>query len=77
MCTGPMTGLSLFKLLNYTSSVATLQGEDTGDVGRLLQVAGMKVTYNTGLEESCLISVDVWDSNEGDYFPLDRPLRSL
>jgi hypothetical protein len=72
MCTGTMTGLSLSKLLNYTMSVATFQGEDTADGGRLLQVSGMQVTYNTELEGSRLVAVDIWDDDEGKYIPLDR-----
>ncbi|KAL3923679.1 MAG: hypothetical protein SGILL_001521 [Bacillariaceae sp.] len=71
-CVGKMSGLSLFKLLNYTTSVATFEGQDTDDGGRLLQVSGMKVTFNTQLKESRLIAVDIWDESEQSYAPLDR-----
>jgi hypothetical protein len=57
-CTGVMSGLSLFKLLNYTTSVATFEGEDTSEGGRLLQVAGMQASYNTRLTQSRLVGVD-------------------
>jgi hypothetical protein len=65
-CYGTMSGVSLFKLLNYTTSVFTSDG------GRLMQVSGMKVAYNTLLEESRLIAVDVWDKVAQSYQPLDR-----
>jgi hypothetical protein len=71
-CYGTMSGVSLFKLLNYTTSVSTFEGEDTSNGARLLQVSGMKVTYNTRLEESRLIAVDVWDKVTQSYQPLDR-----
>jgi hypothetical protein len=71
-CVGTMSGLSLFKLMNYTTSVSTFEGADTNDGGRLLQVSGMKVTYNTELKESRLVAVDIWDEVQQDYIPLER-----
>lgn len=71
-CYGTMSGVSLFKLLNYTTSVSTFEGEDTSNGGRLMQASGMKVTYNTRLEESRLIAVDVWDKVTRSYQPLER-----
>ncbi|KAG7373154.1 7 transmembrane sweet-taste receptor of 3 GCPR domain containing protein [Nitzschia inconspicua] len=73
-CAGTMSGLSLYKLLNYTTSVATFEGEKTSEGGRLLQVSGMKVTYNTLLNETRLVAVDVWDLDQKEYAPLD-PLK--
>jgi hypothetical protein len=71
-CSGTMSGLSLFALMNYTTSVATFEGHDSDEGGLLLQVSGLKVTYNTKLNESRLLSVDVWDDDEQAYLPLDR-----
>ena len=71
-CTGVMSGLSLFKLLNYTTSVATFEGEDTSEGDRLLQVAGMLVSYNTRLTESRLVGVDVWNRETNSYEPIQR-----
>jgi hypothetical protein len=71
-CVGKMSGLSLFKLLNYTTSVSTFEGQNSEEGGKLLQVSGIKVTYNTELKESRLIAVDVWDADKQSYLPLDR-----
>jgi 7 transmembrane sweet-taste receptor of 3 GCPR/5'-nucleotidase, C-terminal domain len=71
-CVGTMSGLSLYKLLNYTTSVSTFEGEDTSEGGRLLQVSGLKVTYNTQLKKTKLVAVDVWDAAQRKYVPLDR-----
>lgn len=71
-CSGTMSGLSLFVLLNYTTSVATFEGHDSDEGGLLLQVSGLRVTYNTKLTESRLLAVDVWDESEQTYLPLDR-----
>jgi hypothetical protein len=71
-CSGTMSGLSLFILMNYTTSVATFEGSESEEGGLLLQVSGLKVTYNTKLTESRLVAVDVWDEDEQVYLPLDR-----
>lgn len=71
-CTGIMSGLSLLTLLNYTTSVSTFEGEDTSEGGRLLQVSGMKVTYNLQLPGTKLVAVDVWDTATQAYVPVDR-----
>uniref|UniRef100_A0A7S4JBK6 G-protein coupled receptors family 3 profile domain-containing protein n=1 Tax=Odontella aurita TaxID=265563 RepID=A0A7S4JBK6_9STRA len=72
MCTGVMNGVSLFRLVNYTVGVATFQSTDSKMGGRLLQVSGMRVTYNTQIRGSRVISLDVWDENEAKYLPIDR-----
>jgi hypothetical protein len=72
MCEGVMSGLSLFNLLNYTTSVATFQSEISSDGGRLLQLSGMTMTYNTNMQGSRLIAVEIWDRDVGTYLPLDR-----
>jgi hypothetical protein len=71
-CVGTMSGLSVFKLLNYSTSVSSFQGEETDDGGKLLQVSGMTVTYNTQLNQTRLIAVDIWDGAQQKYTPLDR-----
>jgi hypothetical protein len=74
MCTGTMTGLSLYKLLDYTTRVVTFETHDTDDGGRLLQVSGMQVTYNTQLpsSNSRLVKVEIWDDTTLSYQPLER-----
>jgi hypothetical protein len=66
LLSGTMSGLSLFTLFNYTTSVYTEDG------GRLMQVSGMRVEYNTLIVGSRLISIDVWDRSKETYLPLDR-----
>eukprot|EP00985_Skeletonema_marinoi_P011705 scaffold5563_cov144-Skeletonema_marinoi.AAC.1 len=72
LCTGKINGVHLFQLLNYSMSVATFEGENTDDGGRLLQLSGLKVTYNTELSPSRIISIDVLDRESGEFKPIDR-----
>lgn len=72
LCTGVMNGIHLFQLLNYSMSVATFEGENTDDGGRLLQISGLKITYNTELSPSRIISIDVFDRGSGLFQPIDR-----
>ena len=72
LCTGRINGVHLFQLLNYSMSVATFEGEDTDNGGRLLQSSGLKVTYNTELSPSRIISIDVLDRKSGQFQPIDR-----
>ena len=67
-----MTGISLFKLVDYSMSAATFQSGETQDGGRLLQVSGMKIVYNTQLEGHRVISIDVWDKQTQSYQPVER-----
>ena len=72
LCTGKINGVHLFQLLNYSISAATFEGEDTDDGGRLLQSSGLKVTYNTELSPSRIISIEVLDRESGKLKPVDR-----
>jgi hypothetical protein len=72
LCTGTMSGLSLFKLLDYSVSTATFQGQDTVNGSELLQVSGMKVTYNTEIPGSRLIAIKIWDKSDKKYLPIER-----
>lgn len=73
MCTGVMSGVSLFRVINYSVNAATFEGENTSDGDKLLQVSGMKVTYNLKLEKgNRLISIDVYDRAKKRYMPLER-----
>lgn len=71
-CTGRISGLNLFHVFNFSTSVATFEGELTDTGGDLLQFAGMRITYNTELSPSRLLSIDVWDEENGAYLPLER-----
>lgn len=73
LCTGYINGVHLFQLLNYSMSVATFEGEDTDDGGRLLQLSGMRVTYNLQLTgASRLISIEVLDRLTNQFQPIKR-----
>ncbi|KAL7545481.1 hypothetical protein ACHAWF_008832 [Thalassiosira exigua] len=72
LCTGYMNGVHLFQLLNYSMAVATFEGVDTDDGGKLLQISGMKVRYNTELTSSRIISIDILDRESNEYHPIDR-----
>ena len=75
ICTGVMSGVSLFRLLNYSVALANFESTYTENGDRLLQVSGMQYTYNTELERGGggrLISVDTWDKEGGAFRPLDR-----
>lgn len=72
VCTGEMTGLSLFQLFNYSTSLATYQSVWTRNGDRLLQLSGARVTYNTALNQSRLVSIEMWDDSTEDYVPLER-----
>jgi len=72
VCTGVVSGVSLFRLLNYSTAVATFEGQDTKDGGRLVQVAGLRVTYNTQLQDSRLVALEVWNTTEETYSPVER-----
>jgi len=71
-CLGVMSGISLFRLLNYTTSVSTFESGDTDAGGRLLQVSGIKYKYNTQLKGSRLVAIDVWDEDTQEYLPVER-----
>jgi len=72
LCAGVMSGVSLFKLLNYSTSVATFQGMYTPNGDRLLQISGARYTYNTLLNSSRLISIDIWNETSLAYESIDR-----
>ncbi|KAL9186795.1 hypothetical protein ACHAXT_010515 [Thalassiosira profunda] len=75
LCTGVMSGVSVFKLLNYSTAVATYESTYTPMGDRLLQLSGMRMTYNTLVEgdgTGRLMAVEVWDKEEKKYLPLER-----
>ena len=53
-------------------SVATFEGHDTDDGGRLLQVSGMKIRYNTKLAPSRILSIDIQDLSTNKFEPIER-----
>lgn len=73
LCTGRFTGLSMFKLFNYSVSVATFTSEQTSNGSRLLQVAGMRVSYNLQLPlANRLIALEVWNNETQQFDDVER-----
>lgn len=72
MCSGTLTGISLFNLVKYSVNAATFEGENTSNGDRLLQVSGMRVTYNTQLKPSRLVQIEIWDKERDQFLPVER-----
>ena len=73
LCTGVMSGVSIFKAFNFSIAMATFESEDTVNGGLLLQVSSsMRLTFNTRLTGSRLISIEIWDEESNDFLPLER-----
>jgi 2',3'-cyclic-nucleotide 2'-phosphodiesterase (5'-nucleotidase family) len=73
LCTGIISGINLFKLFNYSVAWSTFEGENTETGGHLLQVSGLRVSYNLGLpKETRLVSLEIYDSDLQMYKPIER-----
>lgn len=74
LCSGTMTGVSLFKLFNYSTSVANFEVKETVSGGQLLQVSGARLRYNTKLPQgaSRMVRLEIWDKNANQYAPVQR-----
>lgn len=75
MCTGTMNGVSVLRLLNYSTASATFESSASASGGALLQLSGMKISYNTllqGTGHGRLVSVDIWDADSQEYLPLQH-----
>ena len=53
-----MSGVSLFKLLDYSVRTATFQGQATANGGELLQLSGMKITYNIQMSHEKYLPIE-------------------
>ena len=74
ICTGTMSGKSLFYLVDYSMATATFEAWDSEDGDRLIQVSGMNIVYNTAIPkgQSRIVSVDIWNSEVQQWLPLER-----
>ena len=74
LCTGTISGLTLFKLLNFSTSINSFGDGSTLriDDGEFMQVSGMKYSYNSRLSGSRITNVQVWDKSSQTYQPLER-----
>ena len=75
VCTGTMTGISIVRMLNYSTAVSTFESTYTPMGDRLLQMSGMKMTYNplvSGEGPGRLMSVEVYDRETKSYQLIER-----
>mmetsp|Transcript_15928 Transcript_15928/g.30312 ORF Transcript_15928/g.30312 Transcript_15928/m.30312 type:complete len:1173 (-) Transcript_15928:79-3597(-) len=73
LCKGVISGVSLFKLFNYSVTYSTFQGENTQLGDRLLQVSGLRVSYNLDLPNTTrLVAIEVWDKSSQAFKNLER-----
>ena len=73
LCTGVISGVSLFKLFNYSVTYSTFQGENTQLGDRLLQVSGLRISYNLGLANTTrLVAIEVWDKATRSFQEVER-----
>mmetsp|Transcript_17644 Transcript_17644/g.43417 ORF Transcript_17644/g.43417 Transcript_17644/m.43417 type:complete len:1092 (+) Transcript_17644:281-3556(+) len=73
LCTGVISGVSLFQLFNYSVTYSTFEGENTQLGDRLLQVSGLRISYNLQLPEtSRLVKMEVWNEETQVYSEIDR-----
>lgn len=73
LCTGTISGVSLFKLFNYSITYSTFEGENTQMGDRLLQVSGLRISYNLNLSNTTrLVAMEFWDETTGSYKDVER-----
>lgn len=73
LCTGVISGVSLFKLFNYSVTYSTFEGENTQLGDRLLQVSGLRISYNLGLANTTrLVAMEVWDKTTQSFREVER-----
>eukprot|EP00529_Nitzschia_sp_RCC80_P008284 CAMPEP_0113487422 /NCGR_PEP_ID=MMETSP0014_2-20120614/25501_1 /TAXON_ID=2857 /ORGANISM="Nitzschia sp." /LENGTH=1227 /DNA_ID=CAMNT_0000381119 /DNA_START=95 /DNA_END=3778 /DNA_ORIENTATION=- /assembly_acc=CAM_ASM_000159 len=73
LCEGVLSGVSLYRIFEHSTRIATFQAHWTREGDRLLQVSGMRYSYNTNIMNTTrLVSIDVWDEEQQDYQPVER-----
>ena len=73
LCTGVISGVSLFRLFNYSLTYSTFEGENTDLGDRLFQVSGLRISYNLQLEStSRLVKMEIWKEDTQNYTDVER-----
>ncbi|KAL3943618.1 MAG: hypothetical protein SGBAC_002327 [Bacillariaceae sp.] len=68
VCTGVISGANMFQLFNYSIHYATFEGEDTQNGGLLLQLSGMRLSYNLQLPNTTrIVKMEIWDEETDTY----------
>eukprot|EP00667_Euglena_gracilis_P001565 EG_transcript_1566 len=73
-CTATLLGLTVWEVLNHSLALATFTAAIQGTSDRLLQVSGLRVTYNPALSPTTgrITAIQVWDAAATAYQPLER-----
>jgi class 3 adenylate cyclase len=71
VCTATITGLNVWKILNYSIGI-DLTPDFKWDGQRLLQLSGVRIRFNKDLFPERLLSVEVLNKKTDSYEPLDR-----
>ena len=73
LCSGVISGVSLFRLFNHSMTYSTFEGENTDLGDRLFQVSGLRISYNLQLEStSRLVKMEVWNGDTQNYTDVNR-----
>jgi 5'-nucleotidase, C-terminal domain len=74
VCTGIISGKSLFQLLDYSIATSTFEGWDSDNGDRLLQVSGINIVYNTAIPQgqSRILSIHVWKEDTQQWQHVER-----
>lgn len=63
----------MFQLFNYSLYYSTFEGEDTRTGGILLQVSGMRLSFNLQLPNTTrIVKMEIWDEETGTYNDVER-----
>eukprot|EP00667_Euglena_gracilis_P001577 EG_transcript_1577 len=73
-CTATLLGLTVWELLNHSLALATFTAAIQGTSDRLLQVSGLRVTYNPALSPTSgrITQIEAWSEATQRYVPLER-----
>jgi len=74
VCEGYISGLNIWKLTNHSVSAATFSFANTPEGGNVLQVSGLRLTYNTLLDPAVgkLVDLKIWNSTQDAFVPIER-----
>eukprot|EP00668_Euglena_longa_P010226 GGOE01012404.1.p1 GENE.GGOE01012404.1~~GGOE01012404.1.p1 ORF type:complete len:949 (+),score=256.65 GGOE01012404.1:172-2847(+) len=73
-CTANLLGLTVWEIMNHSMALATFTGDTQGTGDRLLQVSGLRVTYNPTLSPTSgrVTQIEAWSDAVQGYVPLGR-----
>lgn len=74
VCEGYISGLNMWKLSNHSVSAGTFSYANTAEGGNVIQVSGLKLTYNTQLDPAVgrLLDLQIWNATQDAFVPIER-----